>query len=112
MSTTNNSVNPTRPVGKPVLRPIGEVVGLFPEADPERFLLTFDLYALAQVQVQKAVLGHDINNLPWPPLSPLRLREWLQGNDVRIMTVKKLGEQRTYRRFIKYRLILGQEETR
>lgn len=108
MSTTTASIRKRAPAVKPALRPIGELVALFPEADPERFLQTFDQYALGMVRVKKAVLDRACP-LPWPPRDPLRLQEWLAEHEVRIMAVKKLGEGRTYRRLIRYRLILGQE---
>jgi hypothetical protein len=87
---------------------VGELVGLFPETDPERFMRSFDYVALRQLQVKRLVLAHDCA-LPFPDTAPLALIAWLQDWDVRVISTEFLGTRRAgqARWFGKFRLILG-----
>lgn len=103
------SVRGSGTVVKSAWRPVGEVVGLFPTYDPERFLQTLDLHLLSQSAIETAVLGQGVP-LPWPPRDPLAFADWLRDNEVRIVTqtlvrtVRGAGGWRG-----RFRLILGVE---
>ena len=105
---------PAQAAGKRVaqaagLRFVGELVGLFPDGDLQRFLGTFDQVALQMLKIQKLVLDRECP-LPWPGTAPLELVAWLRDNEVKIVQEKFLGTRRAGhgRWYGKYRLILGQ----
>lgn len=106
----STSVRKPGAVVKSPLRPVGEVVGLFPSYDPEKFLQTLDLHLLSQSKIEMAVLGQGCQ-APWPPQDPLAFADWLRDNEIRIMTqtfvrtVRSRGQGWRGR----FRLILGVE---
>lgn len=108
---TATSVHPAPPPVKGrKLRPVGEVIGLFPSYDPAEFLTTFDLCRLGEARIQKTVLAHDAT-LPWPPTAPIAFAAWLRDNEIHIITATFLCTLRSRKHWLgQYRLILGQEE--
>lgn len=86
---------------------VGELVGLFPDGNLQRFLGTFDLVALQKLKVQKLVLDQACT-LPWPGTAPLEIVAWLRDHEIEIVQETFLGTRRQRDGWYgKYRLILG-----